>query len=85
MQQPVEFSKQVFKAFFHFFIWASETLRNLLPMTFRKQILTYLFLRKRDPNEPHNTNIRLMHGMNRISILVFLFALVVMLFRLFRG
>ncbi len=85
MQQSVQFSKQVFKAFFHLMSLFCRQSCNFLPMTFRKQILTYLFLRKRDPNEPHNTNIKLMHGMNRISILVFLFAIIVMLFRLFRG
>lgn len=50
-----------------------------------KQILTYFYLRKRDPNEPHNTNIKLMHGMNRISILLFLIAVIVMIVRLIRG
>jgi hypothetical protein len=47
-----------------------------------RQILTYLYLKKRDPNEPRNTNLILMHGMNRISIIVFLIALVVMIVRL---
>ncbi|HNB80653.1 MAG TPA: hypothetical protein PLP14_01060 [Chitinophagaceae bacterium] len=45
------------------------------------QILRYLYLKKRDPNAPVNTNIKLMHGMNRISILLFLTALIIMLFR----
>lgn len=50
-----------------------------------KQILTYFYLRKRDPNEPRNTNIKMMHGMNRISILLFLIAIIVMIVRLIRG
>lgn len=33
--------------------------------------------RKPDPNKPTNFNLRMMHGINKISILVFLFALVV--------
>ncbi len=45
------------------------------------QILRYLYLKKKDANAPVNTNIRLMHGMNRISILLFLGALLLMLFR----
>lgn len=53
-------------------------------MRLRDQLLNYLYLKKRDPNAPHNTNIRLMHGMNRISIFMFLFALVVMVIRLIR-
>lgn len=49
-----------------------------------RQIEEYLYLRKRDPKAPKDTNIRLMHGMNRISIFVFLIALVIMLIRLLR-
>ena len=33
--------------------------------------------RKPDPNQPTNANIRMMHGINRISILMFLFAVIV--------
>ncbi len=46
-----------------------------------KQLLTYFYLRKRDPNAPRNANIFLMHGMNRISIFVFLIAIIVMIVR----
>lgn len=49
-----------------------------------KQILRYLYLQKKDPNAPDNTNIRFMHGMNRISIFMFLFALIVLLVRFLR-
>jgi hypothetical protein len=49
-----------------------------------KQIGTYLYLRKRDPNEPKNINISFMHGMNRISIFIFLIAVIIMIVRLFR-
>lgn len=48
------------------------------------QILTYFYIRKRDPNEPRNTNIKFMHGMNRISLFMFIVAVIVMLVRLFR-
>jgi len=34
------------------------------------------FFRKKDPNRPVNINIRMMHGINKISILVFLFAVI---------
>lgn len=50
-----------------------------------KQLLTYFYLRKRDPNDPLNTNIKFMHGMNRISLFMFLIALIVMVVRLIRG
>lgn len=47
------------------------------------QFLTYLYLRKRDPSDPKNINIRMMHGMNRISIFMFIVAIVVMIIRIF--
>jgi hypothetical protein len=37
--------------------------------------------RKPDPNNPTSVNLRMMHGINRISILMFLVCLCVMLFR----
>lgn len=50
-----------------------------------KQILTYLYLRKRDKGEPRNINIIMMHGMNRISIIIFLIGIIIMLIRLIRS
>ena len=47
------------------------------------QIQQYLFLKKRDPNAPRSVNMFLMHGMNRISIIVFLIAIIVMIVRFF--
>jgi hypothetical protein len=35
------------------------------------EVLGYFF-RKKDPNRPNNINIRMMHGINKISILIFL-------------
>lgn len=49
-----------------------------------KQLLTYLYLRKRDAGEPKNINIKMMHGMNRISLIVFLIGVIVMIIRLFK-
>lgn len=46
------------------------------------QILTYLYLRKKDPNAPKSIDLKLMHGMNRISILMFLVAVIIMIVRL---
>ncbi|PWJ58898.1 hypothetical protein CLV98_103265 [Dyadobacter jejuensis] len=37
--------------------------------------------KKPDPNMPTSFNLRVMHGINKISIVMFLFALGVMLFR----
>jgi hypothetical protein len=50
-----------------------------------QQILTYFYIRKRRAGEPTNTSIKFMHGMNRISLFMFLIAVVVMLVRLIRG
>lgn len=49
-----------------------------------RQILTYLYLRRREPGEPRNLNIKFMHGMNRISIILFLIALIIMIIRAFK-
>lgn len=53
-------------------------------MGFWRQIQTYFYIKKRDPNEPKNLDIKFMHGMNRISLFMFLVAVVIMLIRLFR-
>jgi hypothetical protein len=44
------------------------------------QYFSRLFYKK-DPNAPTNTNLKLMHGINKISILLFLVALVIMISR----
>jgi hypothetical protein len=36
---------------------------------------------KKDPNAPNSFNLRVMHGINKISILVFLFAVMVLVVR----
>jgi hypothetical protein len=45
-----------------------------------KEVLTYYF-RKKDPDRPTNINLKMMHGINKISILMFLFCVVVMIVR----
>jgi len=51
-----------------------------------KQFLAY-FIEVFRPNGPHKTknfNLRMMHGINRISILMFLFCLIVLIYRWLR-
>ncbi len=48
------------------------------------QILTYFYIRRRDPGAPRNIDLKFMHGMNRISLFMFLIAVIVMVVRLFR-
>ena len=47
-----------------------------------RQMAEYLYLKKKDPNAKPTQWMKYMHGINRISILLFLFALLVILYRL---
>lgn len=47
-----------------------------------KQIAEYLYIRKPDPDRPKTSFVRYMHGINRLSILLFLLALIIMLVRI---
>ena len=47
-----------------------------------RQLAEYLYIKKKDPNAPRGGWIKYMHGINRISIFMFLFALIVILVRL---
>jgi purine-cytosine permease-like protein len=51
-------------------------------MSFFNQIAEYLFLKKKDPNRKITKWEGYMHGMNRISILMFLVALVILIIKL---
>lgn len=46
-------------------------------------VFRYFFrvFQKPDPSRPTNTNIRMMHGINRISIIMFLICVIVMIVR----
>jgi len=44
------------------------------------EVLGYFF-RKKNPNRKSNFNIKVMHGINKISIIVFLIAVIVLLIR----
>lgn len=46
-----------------------------------KQVKEYLFISKRDPNEPRTQWMKYMHGMNRISLIMFLIAVLIILFK----
>jgi hypothetical protein len=51
-------------------------------MSVLKQIATYLYLKKKDPNTPDSQWVKYMHGINRISLLLFIFALIVIIVKL---
>ncbi len=40
-----------------------------------KEVLLYYF-RKKDPNRPNSFNLRMMHGINKISIVMFLIGII---------
>ncbi|SDD14961.1 DUF6728 family protein [Niabella drilacis] len=46
------------------------------------QIAQYLFLKKKDPNTPKSKWVGYMHGINRLSILLFLLAVIFIIIRL---
>jgi hypothetical protein len=52
-------------------------------MSVLKQIAEYLYLRKPDPSRPNSQWVGYMHGINRISLILFLLALVVLAVKLF--
>ncbi len=41
------------------------------------------FFRKKDPSRPNNINIRMMHGVNKLSIAIFLLAIIYMIVKRF--
>ena len=47
-----------------------------------KQILEYLYIKKSDPNVKRDQYTKYMHGMNRISIFMFLIVLLIMFFKM---
>ena len=47
-----------------------------------KEVMLYFF-RKKDPERPVNFNIRAMHGINRISIIIFLLGVIFFILKRF--
>lgn len=47
------------------------------------QIAEYLWLKKKDPDSPRTKWIGYMHGINRISIVLFLLAIIIIIVKLF--
>lgn len=83
--KPSEFSfSPLGDAHCRFTTFVSGHRAPLKPIRMKKiwdQILRYMFLKKKDPNAPHTTYVKMMHGMNRISILLFLICVVILLIR----
>ncbi|MEN9686029.1 MAG: hypothetical protein RLZZ28_1815 [Bacteroidota bacterium] len=45
------------------------------------QIAEYLYIKKRDPEQERTKWMKYMHGMNRISLIVFLVAILIIIFK----
>lgn len=54
----------------------------MLHMEVWNKIWGYLTLRKPTEDEPTSFNLRMMHGINKISIFMFLIALIIMIVKL---
>jgi hypothetical protein len=53
-------------------------------MSILKQVAEYLYLKKKDPNAPNTSFLKYMHGINRISIFLFIVALVILAVKLIK-
>jgi hypothetical protein len=53
-------------------------------MSVLNQIGEYLFLKKKDPKRPASKWVGYMHGINRLSILLFLLAMIILAIKLLR-
>lgn len=58
------------------------SLVKLMIMGIWKQIGEYLYIKKRDPNDERTKWMKYMHGMNRISLIMFLIAVMIIIFKL---
>ncbi len=47
-----------------------------------RQVAEYLYLKKKDPNAPKSDFVKYMHGINRLSIILFLLALIFIVIKL---
>ncbi len=49
-----------------------------------RQVAEYLYLKKKDPNAPRTQWMKYMHGINRISIFMFLLAMIILTIKLIK-
>ena len=55
--------------------------KNTVKDYFRLGPVFGYFFRRKDPNRPRNFNLRMMHGINKLSMLMFLVALIIIIVR----
>ncbi len=49
-----------------------------------RQMAEYLYLKKKDPNAPRTQWMKYMHGINRLSLILFLVAMIILVIKLLR-
>jgi hypothetical protein len=47
-----------------------------------RQLAEYLYIKKKDPDQPRTQWMKYMHGMNRLSLIMFIVAVMIILFKL---
>lgn len=47
-----------------------------------RQMAEYLYLKKKDPDTPNSQWVKYMHGINRISLIMFLIGLIILVIKL---
>lgn len=47
-----------------------------------RQLAEYLYLRKPDPKRPNTQWVKYMHGINRISLMLFIVAIIILIIKL---
>ena len=72
--------QQSFGSFFAFVLFHFY----FITMGVWNQIAEYLYLKKKDPKRPKSKWIGYMHGINRLSLLIFILCLIILAFKLLR-
>lgn len=49
-----------------------------------RQVAEYLYIKKKDPDRPHTKWVGYMHGINRLSLLLFILAMIILAVKLLR-
>ncbi|MGZ5190920.1 MAG: DUF6728 family protein [Flavisolibacter sp.] len=47
-----------------------------------RQLAEYLYIKKPDPNRPNSLFVKYMHGINRLSVMLFILALIILAIKL---
>jgi hypothetical protein len=63
-------------------LYETVSLRYSFFMGVWKQIAEYLYIKKPDPDRPKTRFVKYMHGINRISLFLFIIALIILAFKL---